>query len=565
MPGSSMATLPRCAFLVRWTLAAALMAGGVGGCNGRGRRNDQGKGSVHGRLAAAAPTTWSAWLPQLVGLSRQGLSLDQVSVDLLGRNQNMSPEEQQQQQPGLPENWPVVETAYPDASGAFAFDDVPAGEYALRLNQPEFADLAYRVDSTEFRLEGGQTITLVLPLVTTITHNLMDPKTPWNAFNDIPPAAALDHVTGEILLTSNLGFAVLDPEQRRMDLLFSKNLFLGREKHQEGGQMPERRVLALAPTTGIAWLLYPDRIMRVDRSLFVDAEASETLDLDALASRVAVGDKFRFRMFPAVENNMQRPWWTGEVYFSPDESILYASTQNVGVMVFDLDQMEVVRVILGQAIGYNPVSNRLFFTNGDYGQHNGTDVLVVDASTFLEVNSAPIVNVRGVAPVPESAETVLIRTQKSTSDVDVPFVVVVDGSGNVIQDERAREYLGLDADPQAGAPSFDLTGQYFMIGSAAFRVLGAGGFEAIPVGVPPGNSFMQRMQCTNKRAVDPANLLEIWYGGNCTRNEERGTRNEDRQKGRSPATPVKPKAKINRGASRTRPLAPRPSALGPFR
>jgi hypothetical protein len=63
-----------------------------------------------------------------------------------------------------------------------------------------------------------------------------------------------------------------------------------------------------------------------------------------------------------------------------------------------------------------------------------------------------------------------------------------------------------------------LTGQYFMIGSAAFRVIEAGGFEPVPVGVPPGQFFLQRMQCSNQRVVDPANLFEIWYGGNCSEN-----------------------------------------------
>jgi hypothetical protein len=450
MTGDRIVKLLRRVSFARLGFVVALLSCGVGGCGSPGGVNPDGgpdggggRGAVHGRLAVAAPSigqqSSGLSMGQMFGEISQPMSLDQVSVDLLRRDQ---------QQDMQTDNWPVAETALPDSSGVFAFEDVEAGDYALRLNQPEFADLAYRVDSTEFHLGGGQIVTLVLPLVTTITHNLMDPKTPWNQNGDNPPAAALDHATGEIVLTSNLGFAVIDPDRGKMDLLFSQNFFLGREKSQNDGQQAqERRVMALAPNTRIAWILYPDRLVRVDRSLFANPDASETFNLDELATRVAVGGKFKFRMLPKVENNSPKPWWTGEVFFSPDEKILYASTQNVGVMVFNLDRMEVVRVILGHVIGYNPGSNHIFFTNGDYGQYNGTDVLVVDASTFLEINSAPIRNVLGVAPVPESTDTVLIRSQRSTSDVEVPFVVVVDGSGIVVKDQRAREYLGLDYDP----------------------------------------------------------------------------------------------------------------------
>ncbi len=493
-------------------LAASCLAGcGAGQTNGDDGGLDGRDGSitdnsaVHGRLATSATglrnrTTRDGSPSHSLGTIGQALSFDQVSVDLL------QPDGTPQ-----PENWPVVGSATPDASGTFAFEGLAEGDYALKVNQPEFADLAYRVDTTEFHLGADQTVNLVLPLVTTLIHNLMDPSVVWNPISDSPPAAALDPATGEIVLTSNLGFAVVDPDRGKLDLLFSHNFFIG---HQQKLDFLDQRVLALSPFGQIAWILYPDRLVRIDRSLFSDPDQSEVFNLDDLANRVAVGDKFRYRILAPLSAgpNPRYPTWTGEVYFSPDETILYASTRDDGVFVFDLERMKLVRVIIGHLIGYNPISNHLFFTNSHYGQHDGTDVLVVDASTLLEVNSAPLQSVVGVAPVPGQPDTFLIRSQLSTGDMEVPFVVVVDGSGAVATDQRARDYLGIDYDPQVGSPSFDLTGDYFMIGSAAFRVLAEGGFEPVPVAIPPGESFNQRMQCNQLRAVDPANLYELWYG-----------------------------------------------------
>ncbi|MBN2360480.1 MAG: hypothetical protein JXR83_13580 [Deltaproteobacteria bacterium] len=474
------------------------------GLDGGNQLPDSGSGSVRGRLATPGNFTWNIDIDLGNNQSSQSLSLDEVTVDLR--------QPDPQGHGGMPDDWPVVATTAPDSDGVFHFENVPAGMCTLKLNQPEFADLAYHVDSTEFEIGDGETVTLVLPLVTTILHDMMDPDTPWNPSNDQTPAAALDHATGEVVLVSNLGLAVVDPGRSQMDLLYSRNFFLGSEQGQNQMGSTRRRVVALAPGSSIAWVLFPDRLVKVDRSLFTDPDASETIDLDLLATRSAIGDRFRFRMLAEVNNQPQLPEWTGDVYFSPDGRILYATTDIAGVCVFDLEQMEVVRVIVGQAVGYNPVSNHLFITNGDYGQHNGTDLLVVNASTFYEVNAVAIRNVVGVAAVPNDAKSILVRSQLSTGDVEVPFVVVIDGGGNVVSDQRASDYLDVEADPELGAPSFDLTGQYFMIGSSAFEVIGDGTFEPVPVAVPPGNSFLQRMQGNNRRAVDPANLLEIWYG-----------------------------------------------------
>jgi hypothetical protein len=488
-------------------LVLVVVSGLLGACGGHSGgnsqnpdgRHDEGAGStgqVSGRLAAASnmPTASllrrmnSALLAPGLGTSQQALSVDDVTVDLL-QGDASSP----------PSSWPVAKTATPDATGAFAFAGLPEGDYALKVNQPEFATVAYGVDSTEFHLKAGQSVSLVLPLITTVVHGMTDP---WvRSRQGGPPivTTALDPATGEVAVLSTLGLAFVDPSRATMDLVVSRNFF------------PGTAVLALAPTTRVAWILYPDRLVRIDRALFTNPDKSETVDLDDAATRLAVADKVQFAMLPPPAGHGGYSFHGG-YYFSPDEKILYASTEETGVMVIDLEQMRIVRAIMGRVIGYNPVSNHLFFSNGQALGSSGTEVLVVDATTRLEVNVVEFDNVRGVAPVPHKADTVMVGSRLSTSDAQIPFIKVVDATGSVVVDARAKDYLGLNYDPPAGAPSFDLTGEYFMIGSSAFRLLGGGAFAPVPTGVAAGPAFGQRVQCNTARAVDPANLYEIWYG-----------------------------------------------------
>ncbi|MBU1240248.1 hypothetical protein KJ865_11115, partial [Myxococcota bacterium] len=202
-----------------------------------------------------------------------------------------------------------------------------------------------------------------------------------------------------------------------------------------------------------------------------------------------------------------------DLYPSPDGEFLYASTQEAGVMVIHLPTMTIVRQMLGTLIGYNPLSNHLFFTNGRLDRNYGTQILVVDAATHMEVSVVDLEGVRGVAPVPGSSETILAGATLSTGGVDVPFMKIVDATGLVIADERVREWLGVADDPPAGAPSFDVTGDYFIIGSRAFKRLTGGGFEPVPEGIAPGPLFEQLIsQYNNQRVVDPVGLTEFWYG-----------------------------------------------------
>jgi hypothetical protein len=284
-----------------------------------------------------------------------------------------------------------------------------------------------------------------------------------------------------------------------MDLLFSRNLFHG------------RAVIALSPETPVIWILYSGRLVRIDGTLFSDPAASEVFDLDDPATRLTVGDKVQTRLIPAPPG-YGGCYFSGNSYFSPDEQFLYAPTQESGTMVIDLVQMKIVRVILGSVIGHNRQSNHLFLSSGQMPGSSNAGVLVVDASTQLEVNVVPMEKVLGVAAFPGQANTLLLDGHLSTSDQWIPFVKVVDEGGTVIVDQRARDYLGLDHDPVSGAPSFDVSGRYLMIGTAAFRILPEGAFEEVLGGIEPGHFFNQAMQNNRQRAVDPTNLYELWYG-----------------------------------------------------
>ena len=63
------------------------------------------------------------------------------------------------------------------------------------------------------------------------------------------------------------------------------------------------------------------------------------------ATRLALGDAVRFAMIPAPAG-YAGCYFYGQRYFSPDEQILYASTQESGVMVIDLATMKIVRAIM---------------------------------------------------------------------------------------------------------------------------------------------------------------------------------------------------------------------------
>jgi len=179
-------------------LAAALAAAASAGCKGSAAQSAGGRqrlpdggwtgpggggyGTVQGALAAAAAGSTSGALAS----RGSALSLDHVTVELVslggqsgqqpatlpdgGPNPNAGQPQNQGQQPsGNPNAGTVYQTATPAADGTFTFANVPAGRYTLQVQQPEFASVAYSVDSTDFDLGGGETVSLVLPLLTKIS------------------------------------------------------------------------------------------------------------------------------------------------------------------------------------------------------------------------------------------------------------------------------------------------------------------------------------------------------------------------------------------------------------
>jgi hypothetical protein len=483
------------ALLVQSACGGGSGGGGPGGGGGSTR-----VGAVQGRLAApgAGAGGGGGGLRRLAGspaLSLASVSVELVSIDASGA----TPVET------------VVATATPDVAGAFAFASVKEGRYSLRVKQPEFASVAYGVDSTDLLVNADQTIHVVLPLITTVVHGFVDPT----AAAILPPIA-LDRATGEVVLVTPAGLAIVDPDKGTVDALRSQSLFDGVAR------------VVLPPTRGLLWILYADRIVRIDRSVFTDPDASETIDLEDAAARAAVGDKVRYRLLPPP-TGYQGFGFTGQAFFSPDEQVLFASTGATlvagisgSVAVIDLAQLRLLDDVPGQLAGYNPASNQLFLQARGPGRD--VTISVVDATTRFDVMTPfTVESFQGLSPFHGSTRTLLLGSQLNTSSVEIPFVTAVDrnatdGSGVVATPwTRAKDWLGAAADPVAAPPAFDAAGSYLTVGDAAFRILSPSGFQEVTGGIPPGNGFLQGFGgCIRERAVDTTNLYRLWVGCSTT-------------------------------------------------
>jgi hypothetical protein len=138
--------------------------------------------------------------------------------------------------------------------------------------------------------------------------------------------------------------------------------------------------------------------------------------------------------------------------------------------VIDTATLEVKRVIQGTVVAYNAAADRLIFANG-------SSVLLVDATLIRDVGSANFAgSVLSATPIPGGQETLVVYQQLSSGDQLVPFLARVSQDGQVIEDLRASQFLGLSFDPQPGFAAFDETGAYFTLGTKPFRVLTDGSF-----------------------------------------------------------------------------------------
>lgn len=480
------------------TITALMAAGASCGGGGGGGQDRPRVGTIRGRLAAPAP---SAAPGGLTSFARNALSLDQVSIDLVTVDAS-----------GPTPTTTVVATATPDAAGAFAFTAVEEGTYGLRVNQPEFATVAYGVTSTTLSLFADQTVSVVLPLITTLVHGFVDPTLPASApTTDVRPLA-LDRTTGKVVLVTPAGLAIVDPDAGTVDALRSQSLFDGVAR------------IALPPTRGLVWILYGDRIVRVDRSIFTNPAASEAIDLESVTARAQVGDKVRYRLL-APPPGLSTLSFTGQIHFSPDEKVLFASVSGLlsgiegGVVVLDLEALRVLDVIPGNLAGYNPASNQLFLEARAPGSRD-VSLSVVDATTRFDVMPPVTVeNFLGLTPFHASTRTLLLGSQLNTSNVEIPFVTVVDrsptdGSGLVATPStRAKEWLGVANDPVAATPAFDAAGKYLTIGDAAYRLLTPSGFQEVTGGIPADGNFLAGFSgCNRERPVDTVNLYRLWFG-----------------------------------------------------
>ncbi|MBU1244750.1 hypothetical protein KKD52_00350 [Myxococcota bacterium] len=468
-------------------LYAILILMVVSGCNG-------GSGKIKGYLASV-PDDASNQKSSRSHLLLMDLSKVSVKLKAVDLNQP-------------PDLWPVVQTKQANPDGSFTFDEVDPGRYAMELEQPEFGG-AYAIDTTEFSLGDGQTVSLVLPIMTNVGtqgHHSQGNFT-------------LDPASGKIFMASSESVTVLDVDAGTADLLRSDILFSGNE-----------HVPVFLSRTNELLIVTLDRIFKLDLRLFSDPAASEVHNYDDLDFRVQNAEYVKHKIIP-MDRKPQDPAnpsnysYGGNIstFLSADGSVLYLSSYNsdpftpsapIGgnTYVINTETLEIVRMIPAAVLGYNPVSDQLYM--GSPGFMGG--VLVVNAQTIVDVAMVTGIsgNPLGATPVPGSSNFMIVYGQANSQDVWIPFIVEVNEAGSILRDERAMDYLGISFDPPVGAPSFNESGEFFLIGTSAFRIVAPGVYEAVKVKIPPGPTFYERVSCNNLRAVDPVNLYEIWYG--CT-------------------------------------------------
>ena len=462
-----------------------------------------GRGKIEGRLASSEGFGQSSSAlssrefkgdQEGLGQLSQALGLHGVEVELLrvGSGDN-------------PDDWTVVRTTEPESDGSFSFGSVAGGDYAIRLKQPEFGGPAYAIDATEFTLGGGETVSLVLPL---LSHVYPEP------FGLDPYALVLDEDSGRVYGIDH-GLVVIDIDREVVDVLHSRILFGGEQWAGAPPQAPY--AIAHSKQRNEIIALTPRRIVRIDLSIFSDPGASEFIDYDDPEVRLALGDKVEWRFIPPDRNIETYGVFLGSS-FSADDSILYVSISQshnrqdhfpglARALIIDVETLEIRRIVHGEAVAYHPFTDQLVFSGGQ----------LVDATTVRDVGVTQVTPSLGVAPVPGKAEYVGAYSQIAADDREIPFIFVFDNEANVITEMRASEHLGIDWDPEPGQPAFDVTGEHFMLGTQSFRVLEDGGFEYIGVQVPPGPVFRQRVNCNQQRVFDPVNRYEIWF--DCTESD----------------------------------------------
>ncbi len=503
-------------------VAAVFGAGTLAGCGGC-----EAKASVQGRVASAegfgqAQSALEQALGKESGLGRQtqALTLEGISVYLFERIEDIE-ELHDLIEAGAEHvadmgdgQWIFVDSREPESDGSFSFPELTPGHYSLQLDQPEFGGVAYGVDGTDFHLEAGQTVSLILPLVSTFEINAPGLVTGEREYGDnseyrSPDGAIIDEESG-LIIGGGDGLWVLDPDSETIHSLFSSSLF---------GSEPEGyHLVAYSPGLNEVFFVFANRIVAVDLAVFDDVEPGQALDYDDPEVRLAIGDKVRWRLIGEdMTERMSALRW-GPVnrrnalgwFFSEDESLLYVTVTNEihddqsRVMVMETDTLSVRRLIFGEVIAYNAYVDQLVLRTDNR-------IALVDASAMRDVAEVGMLSDLGVAPVPESGKYYVAHVEFAADDTPVPFIAVVDEEGEIISYHRASDLLGMDYDPDPGAPWFDSTGEYFMLGTQGFRVLDDGGFEYLGLTVPLSESFENRVECNAQRVFDPVNRYEIWF------------------------------------------------------
>lgn len=317
--------------------------------------------------------------------------------------------------------------------------------------------------------------------------------------------AIIDEESG-LIIGGGGGLWVLDPDSESLNMLFSSTLF------DSAPSRSGHRVM-YAPGRNEAFVISATRIVAVDLSIFDDVEPGQALDYDDPEVRLAIDDKVRWSFMDPTITHLIRWFGTSirrnplQWHFSADESVLYVTAalgEEARVMIVENDTLRVPRLIFGELIAYNVHVDQLVLRAPD-------GLALVDASAMQDVAEVEIDSDLGVAPVPGKGEYYVAYTKLAADDMRIPFIAVIDDEGEILSDQRAREHLGLDYDPDPGAPRFDSTGEYFVLGDEGYRLLDDGSFEFLGFPVPWGDAFMERVDCNWHNVFDPVNRYAIWF------------------------------------------------------
>ncbi|MBI4509734.1 MAG: carboxypeptidase regulatory-like domain-containing protein [Deltaproteobacteria bacterium] len=399
-----------------------------------------------------------------------------------------------------------VASALSNASGSFTFEDVSPGDYKLKIDQDEFAAVAYAVDTEVVHVGAKETVSIGLPVVKRV-------KLPSYPQPTIGNPVAQDPNSGRVYMAVDQGLLVYEPANDTVDLLYTSSGF----RSEQGP-----RLLSFVPGSRKLVLVTPTRAWVISESVFSDDNVSEVINYDDPAMEASLKDEVQhFDIDPTTFIKTGRPD-SGEFdphYYRFESNLggtrIYLAAGNQAAVI-DLDKRQVARVFKssGRLAHYSAQSNRLYFLQAP------ATVRIVDADTLQEVvnhnlETTDPYRLLGVSSRPSTGDGYVAYTRINTSNQEVLFLLVVSPSGEIKQHGKAAEILGAgEAKMEPGVPHWQETGDRFIVGDSLFELAGDQ-FSPVATGAILESSLEANDVTSNKaRSADVPSAILVSYLGN---------------------------------------------------